>query len=98
MALVALVVWALYFALARLRRLVVMRRRTGEWLLRITPGAGRVIGSLFPYAYALVVLGTVLDLAGGLGRVAMVEGPAAQAIGLVLAVAGLPLILVAQQT
>jgi protein-S-isoprenylcysteine O-methyltransferase Ste14 len=47
--------------------------------------------------YAALALGAVLDLTGGLDRIALLEGPVAQTAGVVLAIAALPLIVVAQE-
>ena len=98
MAVAAIVVWALYVALATVRPLVAMRLRTGDWGFRPSSGIPRLVAALFPVAYALVSLGPLLDLPGRLHRVQALEGPVAQTVGLVLAAAGLPVIVVAQET
>jgi len=97
-AVVALVVFAVYVAFASVRLLVASYRRTGDFGFRTTPGVGRVIGALFPLAYFFVALGAFNDLAGRVDRIAALVGPVAQTIGIVLAAAGLPLIVVAQNT
>ena len=98
MAVVAVVVWVLYVALATVRPLVVMRRRTGDWGFRPSAGTALVVAALLPCAYAVLLVGTVLDLTGSLRGITVLVGPVAQTVGVVLAVAGLPLIVVAQET
>ena len=98
MAVVALVVFFLYVALASVRPLVASYRRTGDFGFRTTPGVGRVIGALLPIAYGVVALGVFRDRAGAVDRIEVLDGPVLEAIGIALAAAGLPLIVVAQNT
>jgi len=97
-AVAALVVFFVYFAMATMRPLVASYRRTGDFGFRTTPGVGRLIGALFPLAYFFVAIGAFRDLAGVATRIEVLDGPVAEGVGLLLAAAGLPLIVVAQNT
>jgi protein-S-isoprenylcysteine O-methyltransferase Ste14 len=98
MAGAAIVIFVVYFLLATVRPLVASYRRTGDVGFRVTPGAGRVIGALFPTAYFLVALGAVTDLTGSVDRIDLHDGILGPVLGFALAATGLLLIVSAQDT
>jgi protein-S-isoprenylcysteine O-methyltransferase Ste14 len=97
-AVVALVVLGLYVALASVRPLLVTRHRTGQWPVRYGRGIERLIGLLFPIAHAAVGVGVVADFTSWLSRITALDHVGVHIVGVVIAVAGLPLIVVAQET
>lgn len=98
MALAALAILTSYVAVASVRPLLVTRWRAGTWAVRATPGAGKLIALLFPAANAAVCVGPVLDLTKHLARIGSLDHPVPRVVGIVVGVAGLPLIVVAQET
>ena len=98
MAVAALVIFAFYVALATLRPLIVTRMRAGYWALRGAPGRGRLVGALLLLSWGVVSLGAILDLNGQVDRIGALDRSIVHAVGVVVAVAGLPLIVVAQAT
>jgi protein-S-isoprenylcysteine O-methyltransferase Ste14 len=97
-AVAALVIFASYVALASLRPLIVTRVRAGYWAFRGAPGRGRFVGLLLSVSWGIVCAGAILDLNGQVARIGTLDGSIFQAAGVVVAVAGLPLIVVAQAT
>jgi len=89
-AVAALVIFAFYVALATLRPLIVTRMRAGYWALRGAPGRGRLVGALLSLSWGVVCLGAILDLNAQVDRIGALDQS--------IAVAGLPLIVVAQAT
>ena len=100
MAVLALALYVLYLALAFVLRSLVQRRRTGStgWRgISGRPGSVEWLGGvLFAVALTLGVLAPVLDLVGALEPVDALDGAAAHVLGIVLALAGITLTLVAQ--
>lgn len=100
MAVLALVLYAVYLGLAFGLRSWIQRRRTGSIGFRgISGRAGSIEwwgGVLFAAALVFGVVAPVLDLAGALEPIGVLDGPAGHLAGAVLAVAGIGLALGAQ--
>ena len=87
----------IYVAVAIVSPFVANKRRTGTWAFRATPGVGRFIGALFFCGSVLVLFGPLFDLTGTLGRTSQIDDHVVQGLGVVLAVAALPLVVAAQR-
>lgn len=100
MALWAIVLYAVYLALAFGGRALLQLRRTGSTGLRGISGrplsAEWIGGVLFVAASVLVLAAPVLDLAGVLSPIAALDRPVVHALGFLLFAAGLAGTLLAQ--
>lgn len=97
---IALACYALYLGLAFGLRSIVQRRRTGSTGFKGISGAPGSLewsaGVLFGVALVIGALAPVLDVAGVLGRIDILDGPVGHAAGLVLFGLGLAATLHAQ--
>jgi protein-S-isoprenylcysteine O-methyltransferase Ste14 len=97
-AVAALVIFASYVALASLRPLIITRVRVGSWAFRGGARRGRLVGAALSASWGVVCVGAIFDLSGQVDRIGALDWFSLHAVGVVIAVAGLPLIVVAQAT
>jgi protein-S-isoprenylcysteine O-methyltransferase Ste14 len=96
----ALAVYVVFLAIAFGWRSWVQYRRTGDvgfrGFSRGVSGLERAVGTLFAVALVACLAAIVAALRGGLAPLAALDGDAAQALGLVLALAGIAVTVVAR--